>query len=79
MDETPQTRGFENLYSSPNILRMIKSRKMTWARQVARIEEDRGTDRVLVGEPKGLRFSTSFAQNIIFFLSYSALYPTSPL
>jgi len=47
VDETPQTRSFENFYSSPNIFRMINYRKMTWAGHVARIEEDRGTDRVL--------------------------------
>jgi hypothetical protein len=31
----------QNLYSSPNIIREIKSRRMRWAGHVARMEEDR--------------------------------------
>ena len=42
-----------NLYSSPNIIRVIKSRRMRWARRVARMGERRGTDRVMVGKPEG--------------------------
>ena len=38
-----------DLYSSPNIVRAIKSRKMRWAEQVARVDERRGVFRVLVG------------------------------
>jgi transcription termination factor 2 len=37
-----------DLYSSPNIVRVIKSRKMRWAGYVARMEEGRGVYRVLV-------------------------------
>jgi hypothetical protein len=44
-----------NLYFSPNIIRMIKSRMMKWARHVARIGEKRNTYRILVGKPKGKR------------------------
>jgi hypothetical protein len=44
-----------NLYSSPNIARVIKSRKMRWAGHVARIGEGRGVYRVLVGRPEGKR------------------------
>jgi hypothetical protein len=40
------------LYSSPNIVRVIKSRKMRWAGHVARMEEGRGVYRVLVGRPE---------------------------
>jgi hypothetical protein len=40
-----------NLYSSPNIFRVIKSRRMRWAGQVARIGESRGLFRILVGKP----------------------------
>ena len=43
------------LYSSPNILRVIKSRRMRWAGHVARMGEDRGLYRVLVGKPEGKR------------------------
>jgi len=44
-----------DLYSSPNILRVIKSRRMRWAGHVARMGEDRGVCRVLVGKPEGKR------------------------
>jgi hypothetical protein len=42
-----------NLYSSPDIIRQIKSRKMRWAVHVARMGEERNVDRVLVGKPEG--------------------------
>ena len=42
-----------DLYSSPNIVRVIKSRRMRWAGHVARIGEERGVYRVLVGKPEG--------------------------
>jgi hypothetical protein len=41
-----------NLYSSPNIVRVIKSRKMRWAGHVARMGEGRGVYRVLVGNTR---------------------------
>jgi hypothetical protein len=44
-----------SLYSSPNIVRVIKSRKMRWAGHVARMEEGRGVYTVLVGRPEGKR------------------------
>jgi hypothetical protein len=44
-----------DLYSSPNIARLIKSRKMRWAGHVARIGEGRGVYRVLIGGPEGKR------------------------
>jgi len=44
-----------DLYSSPNIVRVIKSRKMRWAGHVARMGEERGAYRVLVGKPEGKR------------------------
>jgi hypothetical protein len=40
-----------DLYSSLNIFRVIKSRRMTWAGPVARMGERRGVYRVLVGNP----------------------------
>ena len=42
-----------DLYSSPNIVRMIKSRSMIWAGHVTCMGERRGVYRVLVGEPEG--------------------------
>ena len=44
-----------DLYSSPNIVRVIKSRRMRWAGHVARMDEERGLYRVLVGKPEGKR------------------------
>jgi hypothetical protein len=44
-----------SLYSSPNILRVVKSRKMRWAGHVARMGEGRGVYRVLVGRPEEKR------------------------
>jgi len=43
------------LYSSPNIFRVVKSRRMRWAGHVARTGEERGVYRVLVGKPDGRR------------------------
>jgi hypothetical protein len=44
-----------NLYSSPDIIRQIKSRIMRWAGHVARIVAGRNVYRVLVGKPEGIR------------------------
>jgi hypothetical protein len=44
-----------NLYSSPNIVWVIKSSRMRWAGHVARMGEERGVYRVLVGKPEGRR------------------------
>jgi hypothetical protein len=45
-----------NLYSSPNIVRVIKSRRMRWwARYIARMADGRDVYRVLVGRPEGKR------------------------
>ena len=44
-----------DLYSLPNIVRVVKSRRMRWAGHVARMEEGRGVHRVLVGKPEGKR------------------------
>ena len=44
-----------NLCSSPNIVRVIKSRRMRWAGHVARMGEERGGYRILVGKPEGKR------------------------
>jgi hypothetical protein len=46
---------FVVLYSSPNILRMIKSRRMRWAGHVERMGEKRIVYRVLVGKPERKR------------------------
>jgi hypothetical protein len=43
------------LYSSPNIIRVVKSRRLRWAGHVARMGETRGAYRALVGKPEGRR------------------------
>jgi hypothetical protein len=43
------------LYSFPNIIRHIKSRRMRWVGQVVSMEEERKVYRVLVGKPEGRR------------------------
>jgi hypothetical protein len=44
-----------SLYSSPNVVKVIKSRRMRWAGHAARMGEGRGVYRVLVGRPEGKR------------------------
>jgi hypothetical protein len=44
-----------SLYFSPNIIRMIKSRRMRWVGYVAHMGEGRGVYRVLGGRPEGKR------------------------
>jgi hypothetical protein len=41
------------MYSSPNIIRQIKSRRMRWAGYVARMGEERNVYRVLMGKTEG--------------------------
>jgi hypothetical protein len=60
MDEDGSWRKLHNnelhsLYSSPNIVREIKSRRMRWVGHVARMREGSGVYRVLVGRPEGKR------------------------
>ena len=61
MDEvTREWRRLHNeelndLYCSPNIVRVIKWRRMRWAGHVARMGEERGVYRFLVGKPEGKR------------------------
>ena len=43
------------MYSSPNIIRSLKSRRLRWAGHVARVEKSRNVFRVLVGKPDGKR------------------------
>jgi hypothetical protein len=44
-----------DLYSSPSIIRIIKSRRMRWASHVTRMGEKRNAYRLLVGKPEGKR------------------------
>ena len=48
-----QSEVLNDLYSSPNIIRLIKSRRMRWAAHVARFEESRGVYRFLMGKSEG--------------------------
>ena len=51
----PYNEELSDLYSSPNIVRVIRSRRMRWAGHVVRMGDSRGVYRVLVGKPKGKR------------------------
>ena len=44
-----------SLYSSPNIVQVIKLRRMRWVGHVACMEEGKGMHKVLVGKPEGKR------------------------
>jgi hypothetical protein len=46
-------KKLNDLYSSPNIVRVVKPRRMRWAGHVARMGEERGVHRLLVGKPEG--------------------------
>jgi hypothetical protein len=50
-----QNEELNDLYSLPSIVRVVKSRRIRWAGHVARMGEDRGVHRVLVGKPEGKR------------------------
>jgi hypothetical protein len=50
-----QNEELHDLYFSPNIIRIIKSRRMRWAGHVARMGEKRNAYRLLAGKPKGKR------------------------
>jgi hypothetical protein len=59
-EETGEWRKLHNeelndLYSLPNIVPVVKSRRMRWAGHVARMGEDRGVHRVLMGKHEGKR------------------------
>jgi hypothetical protein len=47
--------GLNDLYSSPNIIRVIKSRRLRWVGHVARMGEESGAYRILVERPEGRR------------------------
>ena len=59
-DENGELRRLHNeelhsLCSSPNIVKVIKSRRLRWAGHVARKEEGRNTFKILTGTPTGKR------------------------
>jgi hypothetical protein len=47
------------MYRSPNIVKGIKSKRLKWARHVARMEEGRSAFKMLAGKPTGKRSSGS--------------------
>jgi hypothetical protein len=53
--EVGENKELHNLYSSPCIIRMIKSRRMRWAGHVALMRAKKNEYRILVGMPEGKR------------------------
>jgi hypothetical protein len=50
-----QNEELNKLYYSPNIISMIKSRRMRWAGHLARMGDTRSAERIVVGKPEGKR------------------------
>ena len=46
-------KELHSLYRSPNIVRVITSRRLRWAGRVARMEEGKSAFKILTGKPKG--------------------------
>jgi hypothetical protein len=57
-----------DLYSSPSIIGIIKSRRMRWAGHVDGVEEKRNAYSLLVGKPEGKRPRRRWADNIKIYL-----------
>jgi hypothetical protein len=55
MEKKLHNKKLNDLYCSPNIVRVVKSTRMKWTRHVARIRAGRSMSRVLVGKPEGKR------------------------
>jgi hypothetical protein len=55
VEKTTHNKELNDQYSSPNIIGVIKSRRMRWLGHVARMGEKRGAYRILVGRPEGRR------------------------
>ena len=50
-----QNEEFHSLNRSPNVVRVIKFRRLRWAGHVARMEEGRNDFKILIGTPTGKR------------------------
>ena len=50
-----QNEELNSLYRSPNIVRVINSRRLKWAGHVAKMEEGRSVFKILIGKPTGKR------------------------
>ena len=51
--EGPTNEKIHSLHRSPNIVRVIKSRRLRWTGHVARMEDDRSSFKILTGKPTG--------------------------
>ena len=49
----PHNEELHSLYRSPNIVRVIESRRLRWAGHVARMEEGSSAFKILIGKPTG--------------------------
>ena len=54
-EEFLRNEELQSLYRTPNIIRVIKSRKLRWSGHVARMEEGRNVFTILTGKPTGKR------------------------
>ena len=54
-NRTDNLEELHSLYRSPNVVRVIKSRRLRLAGHVARMEEDRSAFKILTGKPTGMR------------------------
>jgi hypothetical protein len=57
-------KELHNLYASPSIIRMIKSRRIRWAEHVVQIGGNKNAYRILVGKPEGKRPRHRWVDNI---------------
>ena len=55
MKKTLHNEELHSLYRSPNLVRVIKSRRLRWAGHEARMEEGRSAFKILTGKPTGKR------------------------
>ena len=59
-----QNEELHSLYRSLNVVRVIKSRRLRWARHVARMEEGRSAFKILTGKSTGKRPRRRWEDNI---------------
>jgi hypothetical protein len=59
----PHEDELRNLYPSPNVISVIKTRRMRWAGHVGHVKEMRNTYKILVGKHKGKDYSKDLGRD----------------